>query len=285
MFEQRYPFILFAISTLIVMPPLTHAAEGKLQEATGVIQAEGSGGGGLVPWAVIAGGGSRDETAAAVFSSRLSLDDYQLNVWGAAVGIYDRIELSAAHQTFDLGELAGEISQNVIGVKVRLYGDVIYSEAPEIAAGLQYKTLLDTDIATAMDADDTKSGEDFYFALSKAHLGALFGHNLFWDLTVRATQANQFGLLGYGGDKNTSYQAMLEGSMAVFVQRSLAVGMEYRQKPDNLSYAEEQDAADLFVAYIPNKHYRLIAGWADLGNIAGAENQQGLYLSLAAHVW
>lgn len=265
--------------------PTLYAAEGKLQETTGAMQFEGSAGGGLVPWAVIAGGSAREETAATVFSTRVSVDNYHLNVWGATLGLYDRVEISAAHQMFDLTKMGGEISQNILGVKVRVMGDVVYNDLPQIAAGVQYKELKDTAIASAVGADEADAGTDVYLAMSKAHLGAVFGHNLFWDLTVRATRANQFGLLGFGGDKNDNYEAMIEGSVAVFLRRTFAIGMEYRQKPDNLSFAKEEDVGDVFVAYIPNKQFNLVLGWADLGDIAGAENQQGPYLSLAAHLW
>ena len=53
------------------------AGQGKLQETAGVTQVEGSGGGGLVPWATLSGYDSRDETASAVFMSRLP----SANVW------------------------------------------------------------------------------------------------------------------------------------------------------------------------------------------------------------
>lgn len=278
------PYFLAAVTLMWASPPL-YAAGGKLQETTGAMQFEGSAGGGLVPWAVIAGGGAREETAATVFSSRVSVDNYHMNVWGAALGLYDRVEISAAYQMFDLTKMGGEIRQNILGAKVRIFGDVIYNDIPQLAAGVQYKELKDSEIAAAIGADDADSGTDIYVAMSKAHLGVVFGHNLFWDITVRATRANQFGLLGFGGDKNNSYEAMIEGSVAVFLRRTFVVGMEYRQKPDNLSFAVEDDAADMFVAYIPNKQFNLVLGWVDLGDIAGAENQQGPYLSLAAHLW
>lgn len=284
---KTLPTLLLLLSALLAMTvmPIAYGADGKLQETTGVMQFEGSGGGGLVPWATIAGGSSRDETAGSVFSTRVSVDDYQLNVWGAAIGLRDRIEISAAHQTFDLSKLGGEISQNVMGIKLRLLGDVVYGDAPQMALGAQYKRLLNPEIAYAVGADHGDTGMDLYLAMSKAHLGALFGRNVFWNLTVRATEANQYGLLGFGGDKHNGYEPMLEGSAAVFLRRALAVGIEYRQKPDNLGFAEEQDASDVFVAFIPNTQFSLVGGWANLGAIAGAENQEGPYLSLSANLW
>jgi len=278
-------YLLTACSLALL--PLTPAlaGEGKLQETAGVTQIEGSAGGGLVPWAVLAGYDSREEMSASVFTTRVSVDDYRLNAFGAAISLYDRVELSIARHTFDLLDTPFEINQNVIGAKARLYGDVIYSTWPQVSLGVQHKVLLDTALAEALGAKDSDDGTDIYLAASKAHLGALFGYNLFWDLTLRATKANQFGLLGFGGDNNDSYQIMAEGSVAVLLSRRLALGMEYRQKPDNLPGLEEEDAMDVFVAYIPNKQFNLTAAWVDLGTIAGAENQRGPYLSLTGYLW
>lgn len=276
---------LAVFSGLCLISAQAWAGAGKLQETAGVTQVEGSGGGGLVPWATLAGYDSRDEHSASVFATRVSVDDYRLHAWGAAFGWHDRVELSAAHLTFDLTDTAFEISQNVYGAKVRITGDVIYSSQPQISAGLQYKELQDTTLAEAVGAKDFDNGTDFYVTATKAHLGAAFGYNLLWNLTLRATRANQFGLLGFGGDNNDRYELMGEGSLALLLSRSLALGVEYRQKPDNLGFAEEEDAADIFIAYIPNKHFNLTAAWADLGSIAGKKNQTGPYLSLTGYLW
>ncbi len=58
------------------------------------------------------------------------------------------------------------------------------------------------------------------------------------------------------------------------------VGVEYRQKPDNLDFADEDDWWDLFVAWVPDRHLAVTAAWVNLGDIAGLENQQGAYLAL-----
>ena len=58
------------------------------------------------------------------------------------------------------------------------------------------------------------------------------------------------------------------------------VGLEYREKPDNLSFAGESDWKDLWVGYFPSKRVAMVAAWADLGEIATLEDQSGLYLSL-----
>ena len=64
----------------------------------------------------------------------------------------------------------------------------------------------------------------------------------------------------------------------------MAVGFEWRQKPDNLSALTENNARDLFLVYFPNKRLSLTAAWVDLGDIAGAADQRGVYFSLQANL-
>ena len=114
---------------------------------------------------------------------------------------------------------------------------------------------------------------------TKLHLGALAGRNLVWNATVRATKANQLGLLGFGGDKRDSYSARFEGSAAVFLHDSLALGVEYRAKPDNLTAFREQAWRDVFLAWVPEKHVSVTLANVQLGDVAGLR-QTGWYLSL-----
>ena len=248
------------------------------------MQIEGSGGGGIVPWATLSGYDTQDEISVSAVMTQVDLDDYRLNVMGVSASFYDRVEISAAHQRFDLKQLGGDIRQNVIGVKYRLYGDAVYSNFPQISIGLQHKKLEDGAIADLLGADSSSSGTDYYIAATKIHLGAVAGFNAVWNVTARATKANQLGLLGFGGAQNSDHEIMLEASAGVLLSRNVAVGMEYRQKPDNLGLGEE-DWIDYFVSYIPNKHIALTLAWAELGSIAGAEDQNGLYLSINGQLW
>ncbi|AUM14189.1 DUF3034 family protein [Ketobacter alkanivorans] len=276
------------IAMLATTSGFANGGSGKLQETAGVTQLEGSGGGGLVPWATLSGYDSRDEWSSSVFMTRVSLPDYRLQAFGASASVYDRIEISLARQTFELKNVPfgeREINQQILGLKGRLYGDIVYGAWPQVALGIQYKELGNEVIASAVGAENTNSGTDIYLAASKAHLGALMGYNLVWDLTLRATKANQFGLLGYGGDNNDSYEMMVEASLATLFSRQLALGIEFRQKPDNLSALEEEDAFDIFLAYIPNKNFNITVAWTDLGTIAGEDDQTGAYVSLTGYLW
>jgi hypothetical protein len=263
---------------LPLLAPLSiEAADGKLIATPGVSQIEGSAGGGLVPWAQLAGYASRDEIAVNAFASRGSVDDYSLDVFGAQLNLYDRLELSIAEQEFKVDALNLNIRQRVLGSKLRLYGDIVYSRWPQLSVGLQYKQLDDALVANLLGAEDD-SGTDYYIAASKLHLGAIGGLNWLWNVTGRYTEANQIGLLGFGAD-GEGYEWMLEASTAVLFGRHLAVGVEYRQKPDNLG-PKEQDWKSAFVAWMPNKYVNLTAGYIDLGEIAGSDDQDGLYFSI-----
>jgi hypothetical protein len=280
---KPWVFFLCLISTFLLVSS-AQAGDGKLIGTAGLNQIEGSGGGGLVPWATLAGYDSQEQISVNAFTTQVQLDDYRLNVLGVSASFYDRVEISLAQHRFDLKTLGGEIKQNIYGLKYRLYGDIVYSTWPQVSIGLQYKKLKDGSIASTVGATNSSSGTDIYVAATKIHLGALAGFNLVWNVTARATKANQLGLLGFGGVNNHSYQIMAEASAAVLFSRHLALGIEYRQKPDNLGLGED-DWLDVFISYIPNKNLSFTLAWAELGNIAGTKKQKGLYLSLNGQLW
>ena len=256
------------------------AASGKLLATPGVSQVEGSAGGGIVPWAQLVGYASDDEIAINGFCSRADVSDYRLDVCGAQLNIYDRVEFSYAEQRFEVPALNTDIEQSITGAKVRLYGDIVYSKWPQLSLGVQHKSLDDGSIANLLGAKDT-SGTDVYLAASKLHLGALAGYNWFWNTTFRYSDANQLGLLGFGGP-DSDKELLFEASTAVFLTHQIAVGVEYREKSNNLGLGE-QDWQDVFVAWFPNKYVSVTAAWLDLGSIAGAKDQTGWYLSVTGY--
>jgi len=259
---------------------------GKLLATSGVSQIEGAGGGGLVPWALITGYGTRDSVGANVHYTLGYLPDFTLHSTGASVGVLDRVELSYAHQWFDtrqvgakLGLGAGyQFQLDVVGAKVRLFGNAVYDQdswVPQVAAGVQLKTNNQHATLRAIGARSS-SGADFYLAATKLFLA----ESLLLNVTVRATEANQFGLLGFGGDRGHGYSAQFEGSAALLLTRNLAVGAEVRTKPDNLGFAREGTAYDAFAAYFINKNVSATLGVVALGSVARQSGQTGLYFSL-----
>jgi len=259
------------------------AGDGKLIGTPGVTQFEGGGGGGLVPWAMLVGYAARDEVAVQVFATDLALDDFDMVAYGVGFNFKDRIEVTVARQELDVNPLALTLRQNVLGVKVRLLGDAVYSKWPQLSLGAQHKRLLDREMPLAVGANST-SGTDIYLAASKVHLGAVAGYNLLWSVALRSTNANQTGFLGFGGDKRGGRSIQFEGSVAVLLGRHFAVGAEYRRKPDNLSFAKEESWKDVFIAWIPNKRVNFTAAFVDAGDIAGQMDQDGVYISMTGYL-
>ncbi|MES2319525.1 MAG: DUF3034 family protein [Pseudomonadota bacterium] len=262
---------------------------GKLLATGGVSQAEGAGGGGLVPWALITGYGTRDSWGANAYYTVLRTQDYSLDSVGVAVGIGDRVELSLAQQHFQ-GSLTPldrlRIRQDIFGVKLKLAGDAVYGQdqlLPQIAVGAMLKRNRGVQglagVANVRDLgarDD--SGTDVYVAATKIILDA----SLLLNATVRATRANQMGLLGFGGDQGSRYRGMLEVSAAYMVRRNLVAGLEYRHKPHNLGVDREKAYYDVFVAWFPSKHVSVTAAYVALGDITvfNPTRQRGAYLSV-----
>lgn len=273
-------FALAAIVTLFLTAATPLLAGSRILGTGGVSAIEGAAGGGLSPWAVLSSTASEQEVGITTAATRAWVNDYRLTVTGANLNIYDRTELSVARQRLDLETIGGELSQDIYGAKLRLFGDVLYHPWGIWSLGLQHKRVDDGTIPTALGANAT-SGTDVYLSASKLLFSAVAGRNVLLNATLRNTEANQGGLLGFSGDQG-SRSWVAEGSVGVFITPRWIVGAEYRQKPDNLSAAQEDDWQSLFSAYFFNKHLSLTGAWLDLGDIAGLPSQQGSYLSLQA---
>ena len=271
---------------VFALPAAASARDGRLLATGGASQLEGAAGGGIVPWAVLAGYGTRDQDGGTAFYTRVDTGDYALDAYGVAYTFRNRLELSLARQRFDLGELQRQLSlpwatlqQDIYGAKLRLAGDLVYTRHPQLSLGVQHKRLRDGALPLAIGARDDQ-GTDVYLSASKLFLAGPGGRQLLLNGTLRSTRANQMGLLGHGGDREHGRSLVFEGSAALVLDPAWVVGVEYRQKPDNLGFAGEDAWMDAFVAWFPNKHVAVVAAWADLGSIATLDGQRGAYLSL-----
>jgi hypothetical protein len=268
--------------------PVVPLTGGKLLLTGGVSEIEGAAGGGLTPWAVIGGYGSGLQVGGNAHGTYVRTQDYALGSYGVAVGVANRVELSLARQSFDTRDAGAKLglgegfrfNQDIFGLKVRVIGDAVLDQdtwLPQIAAGIQFKHNEQGDIVKAVGAR-SNSGTDFYLSATRL----LLAQSLLLNGTLRFTKANQFGLLGFGGDNSNAYKPEFEGSAAYLLSKSVALGAEYRMKPNNLSFAREQDAYDAFIAWAPNKHVSLTLAYLSLGDIATIKSQRGVYASLQA---
>jgi len=135
----------------------------------------------------------------------------------------------------------------------------------------------------------SKSSTDVYAAASKiVNVG---GKNVLLNGVLRASKANQLGLLGFGGGTavgaKTGYSVVPELSVEVFAADNVIVGAEYRAQPNNGVTATDgvlhQNAAyDLHIVYVANKNFTLTAAYTNLGQVApaftGSNKQNGMLL-------
>jgi Protein of unknown function (DUF3034) len=259
---------------------LQYPDQGKILATGGVSEVEGAGGGGLTPWAVITGYGTSDSFGANAHYTFVHLSDQSLYSYGVAASAFDRVEISYAKETYrfrtGLLSTGGEssIDADVFGIKVKLLGDIVYDQDrwyPQVAVGAMYKKNKGLDIPVLGVRDFSPinlgakhdSGIDYYLSATKLYLS----ESILANLTLRATKANQFGLLGFGGERSDNYHVEPEISLAYLFTRKLAAGAEYRAKPHNLNIDSESGAYDFFVAYFPSTNVSLTAAYVDLGTI------------------
>lgn len=294
--------------------------DGKVLATGGVSMTDGAGGGGITPWATITGYGTRDGINGDVHYTYVSLPNYSLNSIGAAIGLWDRVELSYTNDvlptgsTFDtvglLTSTAGiptgiqpwntTIKMDVFGAKVRVFGEAIYDSdnlIPQVAVGGFYKVNHNKTLLKTLQADKAKDWEA-YIAATKI----FFPINTLINVTLRYTSANQTGLVGFGGPDSNKKKIRPEVSLAYLLNKGTAIGAEYQKHGHNLDgkgvdlggltlpggligstvTQKESDWYDAFIAFFPSKNLSITMAYAMLGNITLTPNQNGYYVSLQA---
>ena len=273
--------------------------EGKFLLTAGFNDIDGAGGGGIVPLAFISGYESQDSWGANAHFTNVQLRDFHLRAYGVTLGLFDRVELSATRHQLDVTGTPLDglgVDQDIFGVKVQLFGDAVYNQdswLPQVAAGIEYKKndgIEDSDavglrglISTVQLGARTDHAADYYLAASKV----LLSPSVLLNVVLRYTKANQFGLLGFGGDLHSGYSLEPEASVAYLLSQRLALGAEYRSRPHNLSADEETKAWDVFAAWAPTKNISIVMAYADVGSILAPvtkvdRRQNGIYLSFQA---
>lgn len=291
---------LLAIAVLAV-PLVAMAGDGKLRLTGGVSTIDGAAGGGVSPWALIGSYAADGQWGATAHLSRARTGDYGLATYGVLLAHGDRVEFSLARQAFDAGDNLAPLGlrqltlkQDIVGAKLRLAGDAVVDSdrlMPQVSVGVLHKRSDAGALSPVLygrrggPLGARASGTELYLSATKLVLA----QGLLVNLTLRGTEANQGGLLGFGGAHSPGWRVQPEASVAWLLNRQLAVGAEYRAKPDNLRRSvlgdgalKEDDWFDAFVAWAPNKSASVTLAWVDLGRIAPGvqpRRQRGWYLS------
>jgi len=254
-------------------------------------EVEGAAGGGLTPWAIEA----PDSPQLSYWY--VSTQDVLLQAAGVSGTVLKRLELSFGDQWLaypNAGNALGlseHLAQSVIGAKFALVESDAARSRPAIAIGVQVKNVSGpiVDTLRADNAISSTSGIDYYLAVTE--VTKIAGTTVVADATLRATRANQFGLLGFGGGANghNAYAFEPEFSLGAYLTPQVVFGGEYRFAPNNISAAvygiREQSKFDIFTSYLPNKRFALTAAYLNLGQVGpvlplNAANQQGFYLQV-----
>lgn len=274
--------VCFLWSTASLAQSFGNEYGGKLLLTRGISDFEGSGGGALTPWALITGNETDEGIGATAHYTVIITNDFETRSFGAAVGFYDRFELSYSRQAFDTKDAGAAlglgqgftISQDVYGAKLKLFGDAVLDQdtwVPQVAVGGLYKRSNQPGLVRALGAEDN-DGIDLYVTASKLFLA----QSTLIGATLRYTRANQTGFLGFGPEASLQPEV----SIGYLLSRKVVIGGEYKFKPNSLAFANESDWFDAFIAYAPNEHVTLTAAYGNLGDVATFENQQGVYLTL-----
>lgn len=258
------------------------SADGKLLGTSGLLSIQGSSGGGLTPWAVIAGYGEDTQFGGAASVAYVNVDDFSLRNVGAAIGVYNRVEISLAQN--QLTSEGPTLKTQIVGAKVKLYGDLVYDKWPQVSLGAQHISNRIDDVLRALDVQQ-KSGTDLYLSASKLWLDGPFHRQWLASGNLRSSRSTQEGLLGF--DRSRRWQ--MDGTIAVLLNRKIALGLEYRGKQGSSKRLSgqttrapfEEDAwRNVFLAYFPNHHFSVAAAYVDLGKINSAKDQRGVFLTV-----
>lgn len=255
---------------------------GKLLLTNGVATVEGSSGGGIARWGTIGGRQMPGGIGLSAHATAIELPDFGWRSYGVLLGVGDRLELSVSRADFDTRDVGTALgigqgytfNLDTFGAKLRLAGDLVYGDSwlPQVAIGIEHKRSRDAALVRAIGA---AGGEGTDYTLSATKL--LLARSVLVNATLRYTEANQLGLLGFGS-AGEGYNLQFEGSLGYQLSRRAVIGAEYRTKPDNLGFGED-DWLDLFAAYALTDHLTLTAAYVDLGSIATFSDQRGGFLS------
>jgi hypothetical protein len=230
-----------------------------------------------------------------------------------ALGIEDNLGIEAHGSNLGL---------HTYGAKLRLFGDAVYTSdsfLPQVAIGGLYKKNTNEKFVATLGGADYKDWEA-YAAFTKVFFRYSTLVNITARYTA-ANQIGLtgFGSCKPNGECDDDKEFRFEFSTAYLLQKNFAIGGEYQQHGDNTKgqtvnlngvtgtnavgdllstvlagaitnvgglsdslVQSESDWFDFFMAYAPNKNFSLVMAYLFLGDIAVADDQNGLYVALHA---
>ena len=202
--------------------------------------------------------------------------------------LFSRLELGFGFNQFDLHDLPKDIqaatSVDIEDELVQMYnlnarfavlkeGDFDQSWLPALTFGYHYKTNddlddIDTRLGGALTAAGIEDDSGYDLTLYASKMLTPFPRPVLLNVGARSTEAAHIGLLGFTGDRDLVF----EGNVVVFATDRLALGAEYRQKPNAYRsipglVEPEDDWWSVVAAYIVNDHFTISGGIFNLGEV------------------
>lgn len=268
--------------------------DGKVLLTGGVATLDGSGGGGITPWATISGYATRDGVNGGLHYTWANLPSLQVSSYGPTIGLFDRVELSYNYSHLSLQALAGQLAvltnaqvagQPVFpdtglpawnptlplenyGAKVRLFGDAVYTSdswIPQVAVGGIYTRNKNPELLKTLSAAKDQDWEA-YVAATKI----FFPLSTLVNVAARYTAANQRGFTGFGGcntdrsECQADKEVRFEASIAYLLAKNTAIGGEYQQHGGNLDGKGLVANGNDLSTNVPDLKQREESDWFDL---------------------
>jgi len=165
-------------------------------------------------------------------------------------------------------------------------GDFNQPWLPAVTFGVHYKyndTVedIDSNLNGTLSAIGIEDNDGIDYTLYASKTLNFLPRPVLVNAGVRNSNAAHAGLLGFTDDR----EFLVEGNIVVFVTDNLAIGAEYRQKPDNYDEIEglvagEDDWWSVVAAYVINESMTVSGGYFNLGDVLDEEDTDAFALKL-----
>ncbi|MCF8037090.1 MAG: DUF3034 family protein [Desulfobacteraceae bacterium] len=165
-------------------------------------------------------------------------------------------------------------------------GDFARAWVPAVTLGAHYKyndtsDRIDRELGGALSGIGIADNDGMDYTLYASKKIGFLPRPLLVNAGLRSTRAAHIGVLGFTGDRDLVF----EGSMVAFLTDRLALGVEYRQKPDDYDringlIGDEDDWWSVVAAYVVDDHLTISGGYFDLGTVLNHEENRSLGLKI-----
>ena len=158
---------------------------------------------------------------------------------------------------------------------------------PALTAGIHYKyndsvDTIDRDLNGTLQNIGIEDNDGIDYTLYASKMLTFMPRPLLLNVGVRNSEAAHVGLLGFTGDR----EFLFEGNAVLFVTDQLAIGAEYRQKPDdnydviNGLVENEDDWWSLVFGYVSNNHLTISGGYFHMGDVLNEKDTDAFALKV-----